>query len=603
MATMFPAEVTSFTTAGESTVYRFLRRAARPDELFLVWYSPDIEDREPDFILLSPDCGLIVFEVKDWLPEQIIEIDPKTALLHIGGKDERRKQPLAQAREYVNSLLTLLGKHTSRLPDGKPNLPCPVTWGAIFPHICRQDFQSCGLDKVMDGNRVLCWDDLHEDSPLLRDASGQMLRRWLREHFPPLFPFALSASQADFLRACIFPVVRLDVPQRGRLTASAQTQAILALDHEQENLARTFGPGKTLITGPAGSGKTLILVHQAWQLPRVDRRIRRTLITCFNLSLVGYIRRLLVRKGVGIGPDSVEVIPFYSLCERILNECLVHASEDGDYYELVVQESLKHLEGQHALKGHWDAILVDEGQDFSPDMAQVLLRLLPAHGTLTVVEDENQRLYQQDTDGWQGFGIANLKVRHLRRQYRSTKQIAALAARALGVQPNLGELGGADGLVPTWLQSADGRAQVSDVAEAVAALTRNSIPMSEIAVLYARSKNQEASNLPEALVEAIEARGALARWAARDTASKRGYDITTDSVTVSTIHSAKGLDFAHVFLLGLDQLRPDDEKARRLAHVGMTRARERLTLCICGTGGSSRGDLAGALREKSRGKT
>lgn len=172
------------------------------------------------------------------------------------------------------------------------------------------------------------------------------------------------------------------------------------------------------------------------------------------------------------------------------------------------------------------------------------------------------------------------------------------------MQPNSGELGGADGPAPTWLQSADGRGLVSDVAEAVAALTRGGIPMSEIAVLYARGKNQQMPNLPEALVEAIEARGgALARWAARDTASKRGYDITTDSVTVSTIHSAKGLDFAHVFLLGLDQLRPDDEKAWRLAHVGMTRARERLTLCVCETGetgGNSGGGLAGVLRENAR---
>ena len=187
MATMFPAEVDVFTTTGEGTVYQFLRRAARPDSAFLVWYSPDIEDREPDFILLSPDCGLIVFEVKDWLPEQILELDPKTALLHISGKQERRKQPLAQAREYVHSLLALLGKHAPRLPDGKPDLPCPVTWGAIFPHISREDFQAYGLDKVLDGSRVLCWDELHEDSPLLRDASGQKLRQWLKDHFPPLF--------------------------------------------------------------------------------------------------------------------------------------------------------------------------------------------------------------------------------------------------------------------------------------------------------------------------------------------------------------------------------------------------------------------------------
>ena len=65
MATMFPADVTSFLTTGEEATYSFLQRTARPDGKFLCWYAPDIEEREPDFILLSPDCGLVVLEVKD----------------------------------------------------------------------------------------------------------------------------------------------------------------------------------------------------------------------------------------------------------------------------------------------------------------------------------------------------------------------------------------------------------------------------------------------------------------------------------------------------------------------------------------------------------
>ena len=43
-----------------------------------------------------------------------------------------------------------------------------------------------------------------------------------------------------------------------------------------------------------------------------------------------------------------------------------------------------------------------------------------------------------------------------------------------------------------------------------------------------------ASSLPESLLEAVEARGVMARWVARDTTSKRYFDITTDSVCIST---------------------------------------------------------------------
>ncbi|MFA6030430.1 MAG: UvrD-helicase domain-containing protein [Elusimicrobiota bacterium] len=72
-----------------------------------------------------------------------------------------------------------------------------------------------------------------------------------------------------------------------------------------------------------------------------------------------------------------------------------------------------------------------------------------------------------------------------------------------------------------------------------------------------------------------------------------GYDADRPSVTLMTVHLAKGLEFPAVFLTGLEEGLfpitssdgdPDSlEEERRLCYVGMTRARERLVLTHAAT--------------------
>lgn len=61
-----------------------------------------------------------------------------------------------------------------------------------------------------------------------------------------------------------------------------------------------------------------------------------------------------------------------------------------------------------------------------------------------------------------------------------------------------------------------------------------------------------------------------------------------DAVTLATLHSSKGLEFTQVYLLDVNEgimpykkavLKPDVEEERRLFYVGMTRAKQKLTIC------------------------
>lgn len=92
------------------------------------------------------------------------------------------------------------------------------------------------------------------------------------------------------------------------------------------------------------------------------------------------------------------------------------------------------------------------------------------------------------------------------------------------------------------------------------------------------------------------------------------WDPDTPAVTLMTCHSAKGLEFAHVFLIGLEEgllphassLHSDEEveEERRLCYVAMTRARQTLTLTAARErmlyGENSRRELSRFIREIPR---
>lgn len=82
---------------------------------------------------------------------------------------------------------------------------------------------------------------------------------------------------------------------------------------------------------------------------------------------------------------------------------------------------------------------------------------------------------------------------------------------------------------------------------------------------------------------------AIARLVLRDMMEQQAEEDDSDRVQLMTLHSAKGLEYPHVYIVGMEEdLLPhrnsiDDgniEEERRLAYVGITRARQTLTLTM-----------------------
>jgi hypothetical protein len=60
MATKIPNDVEEFQTEGERVLFRFLQSVVRPDSRYLAWYLPDVNGKEPDFLLYGDDVKNII---------------------------------------------------------------------------------------------------------------------------------------------------------------------------------------------------------------------------------------------------------------------------------------------------------------------------------------------------------------------------------------------------------------------------------------------------------------------------------------------------------------------------------------------------------------
>ncbi len=93
----------------------------------------------------------------------------------------------------------------------------------------------------------------------------------------------------------------------------------------------------------------------------------------------------------------------------------------------------------------------------------------------------------------------------------------------------------------------------------------------------------------DASEETDEVQSAISRLVLRDILEQQAEEDDSDRVQLLTMHASKGLEFPHVYLMGLEEeLLPHRnaveagtiEEERRLAYVGITRARRTLTLTL-----------------------
>ena len=562
------ASLDSRVMPGERKVFVALRDHLPED--YLVYYDIPVDGRYPDFLIVGPDLGLVVLEVKDWRLKSILEVTAdRVRLRQAKGGELEVGNPVRQVRDYLLRTVDTLKRRPRLCADNQ--LCCGWGAGVVLPYVTPEDVREPSLfgpslEETLGPGLVLTGADLTRERLLPR----------LRGLVPPRGTArgALDAQQLDEIRGVLHPEIRIGWGATGEEIARV-------MDLEQERLARTLGDGHRLLRGVAGSGKTLVLIcrvrHLLAQHP--DWRI---LVVCYNRVLASWLHKT-------IGDKRVEVSTFDTWCRQQLKAAGVDVPEppgrgpqwDAFWVETVPQLLSKAFDEARVPTAAYQAILVDEGQDFADTWYRLLLRALdPEANRLFIALDSSQNIYRRRIS-WRSLGIQIVggRTRVLKRNYRNTRPILSAAYAMIhdldaaeadpadlvsslvvpdqalrdGAAPEVEQLDSAAGVRQHARDWVEARLARGISPEDILVLGHNRLGMEKIADwLYAQKV--PASFLPDRKVDG--------------------------TVGVSTIHSSKGLDAGHVLILNaheLDALRTREE-ARRLLYIGMTRARDEL--CI-----------------------
>lgn len=231
---------------------------------------------------------------------------------------------------------------------------------------------------------------------------------------------------------------------------------------------------------------------------------------------------------------------------------------------------------EHKLTPLYDIVVTDEAQDFSANQVRAINNQLADDHSLTFVLDSAQRIYARGFT-WQeaGLTIRPEQIRQLKINYRNTIEIAKVAASLIEGVP-LDD----DGTIPDF--------QACSRHGPIPLLLRGRFGRQmEFVIRYLKSQ-VDLSNESVAFLHPLGWFGEIRR--ALDNANLAFIDITrrsewpqgTENIALSTLHSAKGLEFDHVIILGLNAEvtshgdEDDDDRLitlRRLLAMGIGRAR------------------------------
>ncbi|MGD9712590.1 MAG: NERD domain-containing protein [Thermomicrobiales bacterium] len=495
-------------------------------------------DGEADFLILHPDYGGLILEVKGG---EILR-EPLSTRWYSRNRHGALNQisnPFDQAKGAMYDLQEIF-----RLAHPELQLADSIKRAVAFPDVALRN-----RDLGPDAPRWLIL-----DSADLQTLETSLLRAWKPSTNAAIGPEGVAAAVQ-----LLSPALELRRPGLGAEIAE-EREAFIRLTNDQMRLLDfVAGHRRVAIRGVAGSGKTILALEVARRLAMQGYRV---LYTCFNEALAGWARDALYRQLEGKA-EGVAVTHYHELAEDFARRSGVtlpgEAEREADaatYYNETLPQLLS--DAVDALPDRFDAIIVDEGQDFADIWWLSLESLLsdPDDGVFYLFYDPDQTVYTGRSTSALPLPEPHFQLAH---NCRSTQNIHNLAFRYSAAEEAATCLGPA-GRPPEIVPADEGR-ELDALRKVLHRLVHDEgVRLEHMIVITPRSQQRSV------LTEGARLGNFTLSWG----------ECGPNQVRATSIAKFKGLESDVVILVELDQAYYQTRSA--LIHVAITRARHHVVV-------------------------
>lgn len=352
------------------------------------WLHKDdkvLREGEADFIILDPRFGILIVEVKGG----DIRYDEKLDRWYRINGTHDPKDPYEQASKSQRYFEKIIGER-----EFMGIKPLPFLRGrmVVFPDTqYRGSFPKGGCSEITVDARGL--DNFEEQvTKIFRAIPGaQKIKD------------GIGSDNTNRIHKALYPNFKL-TPALFR-QIEHQEETLVRFTEEQRNLVDTIVAGsnyRARVMGVAGSGKTLLALHLAYQL--ADKTPdEKVLLVCFNEQLAAWISESLTPEY----KPRIVATTYHKLCSDWTKKApgLQWPKVDENNPEFWSNLAPNLLADAIDLmpSERFAAVVVDEGQDFRSEWWDTLelIGKDPGNNPFLVFYDDNQRIYDVgDSVAW-----------------------------------------------------------------------------------------------------------------------------------------------------------------------------------------------------------